>query len=126
VTRVLVVDDDADIRETLAETLALEGYEAESAPNGLEALRRADAHRPDLILLDLMMPVMNGWEFLRARRTDPRVAGVPVVVFSASGSVAVSEANEADGFLDKLADVGAVLRTVRAHVAPTPRPGSTP
>jgi CheY-like chemotaxis protein len=83
--RILVVEDDPDIRETLSEALGFEGYEVTAASNGreaLDALRRGP--RADVILLDLMMPVMSGWEFRRVQLDDPALAGIPVVVVSAS------------------------------------------
>jgi CheY-like chemotaxis protein len=81
--RVLVVDDDRDNRELLVELLASEGYLVSSASDGRRALAEARAKRPDVILLDLMMPVMNGWEFRDAQLRDPDLARVPVVVVSA-------------------------------------------
>ena len=81
---ILVVDDDDDIREMIAETLVLDGYRVSTAPNGSVALEQAHVNRPDLIVLDLMMPVMNGWQFLEAQREDPELVTVPVVVVTAS------------------------------------------
>ena len=80
--KVLVVDDDADIRSLLVGVLADEGYEAQSASNGREALALLERWPADAIVLDLMMPVMDGWTFvenLRAR--DKRI---PIVVLSAA------------------------------------------
>jgi CheY-like chemotaxis protein len=82
---VLVVEDDRDIRECMADALEMEGYAVMCAGNGREALdqlRRGP--RPDLILLDLLMPVMSGWEFRQAQLADPLLAGIPVVIVSAS------------------------------------------
>ncbi|HWB78945.1 MAG TPA: response regulator [Nannocystaceae bacterium] len=82
---ILVVDDDADIRETLIELIRDQGYDAIGAADGREALnrlRRGDT-KPCLILLDLMMPKMDGWEFRQAQSTDPALADIPVVVISA-------------------------------------------
>ena len=81
--RVLVVDDNRDIRELLVELLAAEGYAVAGAEDGRRALAEARANRPDVILLDLMMPVMSGWEFREAQLRDPDLADVPVVVVSA-------------------------------------------
>jgi len=78
-----VVDDDRDNRELLVELLTGEGYLVSSAGDGRLALAEARALRPDVILLDLMMPVMNGWEFRDAQLRDPRLASVPVVIVSA-------------------------------------------
>jgi CheY-like chemotaxis protein len=84
-TRVLIVEDDADIRETLGELLEEAGYETDEAANGREALDAARRARPDLIVLDLMMPVMDGWQFRTAQKSDPALAEIPVIVISASG-----------------------------------------
>ena len=82
---ILVVDDDLDIRELLTELLRERGFAVESAANGQEALDRLEAGgaKPNLILLDLMMPVMSGWELAQILRRDPEYSGIPVVVFSA-------------------------------------------
>lgn len=82
-TRVLVVDDDRDIRELLVELLESERYEVCSACDGQEALRKLLVRWPDIILLDLMMPIMSGWQFLRVQADHPRLASIPVVVLSA-------------------------------------------
>ncbi|MDC0745067.1 response regulator [Polyangium sp. rjm3] len=88
--RVLVVDDDEDLRRTVTMVLAEEGYSVLEAANGAEALTRLhDGPLPDVILLDLMMPVMNGEQFRRAQRADPSLAEVPVVLMTAAGSRAV-------------------------------------
>jgi CheY-like chemotaxis protein len=80
----LVVDDDEDIREALHELLALEGYAVSTARHGREALDMLRGGlTPSVILLDIMMPVMNGYEFLEERRDDPQLAQVPVIVMSA-------------------------------------------
>ena len=82
---VMIVDDDTDCRELLAELLVHESYKAVTAANGAEALTvlREHADSVCLILLDLMMPVMNGWEFRREQRADPRIAPIPVIVLTA-------------------------------------------
>jgi DNA-binding response OmpR family regulator len=93
---VLLVEDDAAIRDALRELLEAEGYVVQGAANGREALARlrGGGHRPRLILLDLMMPVMDGWEFRQAQRGDPALACIPVVVLSAE-----------DGVEDKIAEM---------------------
>ncbi len=86
---VMIVDDDRDLREALGDFLAFEGYRTVLCENGVAALRRLnqDRERPDLILLDLMMPQMNGWEFRKRQLEEPSVASVPVVVMTASRNV---------------------------------------
>jgi signal transduction histidine kinase/CheY-like chemotaxis protein len=81
--RALVVDDDAASRELLAHMLEEEGLRVDQAKNGQVALDRLAAELPDLILLDLMMPTMDGFEFIRIARQDTRFAGVPIVVVTA-------------------------------------------
>jgi CheY-like chemotaxis protein len=88
---VLVVDDDPDIRDALCELLEDEGYRVVSASNGQEALVYLKTREPPcVILLDLMMPVMDGWEFRRRQQNDPRWSGIPVVVITAAGKYGAS------------------------------------
>jgi CheY-like chemotaxis protein len=83
--RILVIEDDAGLRGALAELLAEEGYDVSCAENGADALAKLfEGLVPSLILLDLAMPVMDGFTFRRAQRNDPRIASVPTVVLSAS------------------------------------------
>ena len=86
--RVLVVDDDPTIRNLVAEVLRDEGYDTVSACNGAEALAEVRSRRPDAVFLDLMMPVMDGREFLRAIRALPNLIDLPVVVMSAAHNAA--------------------------------------
>lgn len=85
--RLLIVDDDPDLRDGLAEVMEAEGYDVETAEDGQGALARlgdATARPLDCVLLDLMMPVVNGWQVLDAMREAPRLRDVPVVVVTAS------------------------------------------
>ena len=84
------MEDDRDLREALSEILRDEGYDVAGAAHGREALEllRGDFHRPALILLDLTMPVMNGWQFRSQQRRDPALSGIPVVVLSAGDHLA--------------------------------------
>ncbi len=85
--RLLVVEDHADSRELLAEFFESLGYEVEVAGNGWEALQRLRrGPRPAVLLLDLMMPVMSGWELMRHVSADPALSGLPVVVISGAGT----------------------------------------
>ena len=78
---VLVVDDDPDIRFTLRQVLRDEGFRVVQACNGLEALEQIANEEPDLVLLDLIMPVVDGWEVLRTLRRCR--ANIPIVILSA-------------------------------------------
>ena len=82
--RILVVEDDDAIRELVTEILREDGYQVREASNGVEALEQLERDRPDLIVLDLMMPVMDGWAFVEECRTKPECGDVPIVVTSAS------------------------------------------
>jgi len=83
-TRVLVVDDDATLRSVVSELLQDEGYVVDTAGDGAQALQRAREAPPSAILLDLMMPVLDGWGFVDACRLQNICVGVPVVVMSAA------------------------------------------
>jgi CheY-like chemotaxis protein len=115
---VLVVDDDAAIRLAVQELLAEEGYAVRAAQNGSDALDllRLDHPLPALILLDLRMPVMDGWAFRRQQAADTRLASIPVVVLTADGTVAarVAEMNVA-GALAKPLRLEALLSAVARH-----------
>ena len=116
--RVLVVEDDVEIREALLDLLEQNGTEAIGAPNGkraLEFLASADP-LPCLILLDLMMPVMDGQAFREAQLKDPRIANIPIIVVSAYRDVQ-SEAStlKAAGFIVKPPRLNDVLSMVHSH-----------
>lgn len=81
---VLIVDDDPDIRRTLGDVLEAEGYQVTEAADGVEALTHLHSGgEPNVILLDLMMPVMNGWQFCEELRDKPQFSSIPVVLLSA-------------------------------------------
>ncbi len=80
---VLVVEDESYLCDLVADVLEAEGHTARTASNGLEALERVMERKPQLILLDLMMPVMDGWEFIRALRNNREWASIPIVVVTA-------------------------------------------
>jgi CheY-like chemotaxis protein len=117
---VLVVDDDHDIRLTITEVLGLRGYRVDGAADGQEALARLrGGMRPCLILLDLMMPGMNGWEFREQQERDQALAGIPVVIFSGDGSSDLWRAADgAQGLLRKPLQLEALLSTVSRFCAP--------
>jgi two-component system chemotaxis response regulator CheY len=82
--QILVVEDDDAIRGLVTDVLRDDGYLVREATNGVEALEQLRGERPDLIVLDLMMPVMDGWQFVEACRDKGCCKGVPIVVTSAS------------------------------------------
>jgi CheY-like chemotaxis protein len=109
---VFIVEDDVDTRDMLGRFLETEGYQVETAANGKVALERlAAGARPAVILLDLMMPVMDGWQFRREQVLDSRLADIPVIVVSAAGRerLARIDANE---YLTKPVNLGELLARV--------------
>src|SRR5262245_46695358 len=85
---ILLVEDDTDIREALSYLLADQGYDVACAEDGQEALSYLHSgHKPAIILLDLMMPRMDGYQFRAAQRSEPEIASIPVILFSAAGNV---------------------------------------
>ena len=116
--RVLVVDDDPDILDALSEILEVEGYDVQRARNGREALQRLEQGLPDLVLLDLMMPVMDGWEFARSLSPGARP---PIIVLSADRNVS-AKAKEigALGWLAKPFELSELLSAVQRALPRTP------
>jgi DNA-binding response OmpR family regulator len=83
VAKILVVDDDKVIQELLAVNLEMEGYEVVTASNGEQALAKLAEARPDLVILDIMMPKLDGWETASRMKADPSTADIPVIFLSA-------------------------------------------
>lgn len=126
--RILVVDDESEIREMLVETLTREGYQVTCAAHGAEALEHLRrSARPGLILLDLMMPVMDGWEFLKQKKLDPLLASIPVVVMSGiAESVRASLTGAAVNCLSKPVDRQTLCGMARLHCRPAFRAPAPP
>jgi DNA-binding response OmpR family regulator len=91
--RILIVDDEPMVRDTLGQVLVDEGYVVDTAVDGEDALDRVHDARPDAILLDLMMPGMNGRQFLQALRNEPAYAHVPVLIMTAVHGLEVNLAS---------------------------------
>jgi CheY-like chemotaxis protein len=113
----MVVEDDFAIRETLRELLEDQGYHVTPAANGAEALARLRSNgQPKLILLDLMMPVMNGWEFRSAIEDDPRLSRIPVIVISADHALEQKvDRMHVQGWLAKPFELDQLLRAVEQY-----------
>jgi CheY-like chemotaxis protein len=117
--RILVVEDDDDAREAMVALLQMRGYRAVPAGNGKEALDYLhQAPVPDLIILDLWMPVMDGWQFRAEQIKDPRLKGVPVIVVTALSDRDDVDANEV---IIKPVDVDRLLTTVSQYCRREPR-----
>jgi phosphate regulon transcriptional regulator PhoB len=129
-SRVLVVEDEPDIGDLLAFHLQREGFQVARATTGPEALRQLRAAPPDLVILDLMLPEMDGLEVCRRLRADPATAALPVIMLTAKGDEVdrvVGLEMGADDYVVKpfspkemLARVRAVLRRAHAGVSGAP------
>ena len=121
--KLLVVDDDLDIVETLKKRLLQEGYEVSVAFDGEEALQKVKDDDPDIILLDLMLPKLNGFEVLKKIRKDFVDKWRPIIIISAKTdleSVKQSYDLEADHYLTKPCSLDNVLRGIRTMIALIP------
>jgi CheY-like chemotaxis protein len=117
---ILVIEDDKDIRETIAQVLEIEGYPVASASNGAEAVQVLEKlPKPSLILLDLMMPIMNGWQFMEKQKDDTAFASLPVVVVSALPANAafadVKAVEGAVGYIKKPISLTALMEVVQQY-----------
>jgi CheY-like chemotaxis protein len=116
--RILVVDDDDTIRDTVAEALELDGYAVDTARNGAEALDAVVQHQPSGIILDLMMPVMTGWQFLEQCRQRQLCVGTPIVVMSAYNKLPDEAASlGVSGCIAKPFDLDVLLGAIERAVA---------
>jgi CheY-like chemotaxis protein len=116
---ILIVEDDPDIRSAMTMILKSEGYEVAGASEGREALDRLrEPSRPCLILLDLMMPRMDGFELRVQQMQDPTLADIPVIVFSAGADLERKVAPlRVDGYLEKPVDIPVLLELVGSRCA---------
>ena len=122
--RLLVVDDEPELLRALCVRLTAEGFACETASNGQEALERLEAELPDLIILDLLIPEVSGYEVCRRLKADPRTAQIPVIVLTAvpERTVKQTEWLGASSVLHKPFDTTILLSTVR-HLLKLSSPG---
>jgi CheY-like chemotaxis protein len=121
---ILVVDDEAEIRFVISELLSEEGYTVAQAANGREALIYLQAANPlpSLIILDLMMPIMNGWDFLQVRQHKSLLAPIPIVVVSAAHRQATADALGVQATVAKPFDLERLLATIQRYSPSAPLP----
>lgn len=110
-SRILIVDDEQDILETLQLVLEIEGYEVTTASTGQQAIEKMSAVVPDLVLSDVMMPVMNGLELLKRIKAHPQHREIPVIITSA-GRFDADAMPGAAAFLKKPVDLDVLFRTI--------------
>lgn len=127
-SKILIVEDEADIREALAYNLRAEGFEVSEGKTGGEALSALQSARPDLILLDLMLPDLSGLEVCKRARRDPTLGGIPIIMVTAKGTEVdrvVGFELGADDYVVKPFSVREVVLRVKAVLARArPRPES--
>jgi two-component system response regulator CpxR len=119
---ILIVDDDLDIREVLAETLAEEGFDVVTATNGLEAIQviRSMKPPPSIILLDLMMPIMDGYGFLEQRDKDAQLASIPIAIITAGRGVDRSRLGSGAVIIPKPIDLPTLVGVLHRHLGSGP------
>ena len=119
--RILVVEDDADNRRIVVKVLTVEGYEVLEAIDGRSALATARKEHPDLIIMDLAMPGLDGWQAASQLKSDPKVADIPIIALTAFAMRGDEEkAREAgcDGYLSKPCRPQAIRDVVRRYLRP--------
>jgi CheY-like chemotaxis protein len=116
--QILVVDDDREIRTIVDDLLTGEGYLVRTASNGRQALEILAAWRPEVILLDLSMPDMNGWTFLAHQQADPALAPIPVIVMSAHYNLSKNDSlQSAAAIVPKPFDIDRLLTIITSLAA---------
>jgi two-component system, cell cycle response regulator DivK len=116
--KILVVEDDSDNRRITTKTLAVEGYQVIEAIDGFQALAQAHAEHPDLILMDLALPNLDGWEATRRLKSDPDTRAIPVVALTAvamRGDEEKARAAGCDDYISKPARPVAIRQIVKKY-----------
>jgi len=116
VPKVLHIEDDPANRLLVRKLLAAAGFEVVDAQDGLEGIRKAGTERPDLVLVDIAMPGLDGYEVTLRLRSQPELFGVPIVAITAEGSRETSLAVGCDGFLQKPIDARSFAATLRGYL----------
>jgi DNA-binding response OmpR family regulator len=119
-SRILVVEDDPAALRLVSYTLEAEGYEVLTATNGLQGLRKAQNDKPDLVVLDVMLPGIDGFEICHRLRADPRTAKLLIMMLSAKArevDKATGLSVGADDYLPKPADPSDIVSHVKALLA---------
>jgi CheY-like chemotaxis protein len=115
---ILVVDDDPDVLASLCDALGSEGYDVRGARDGIDALEAISERRPDLIVTDLMMPTMTGFELLAALHDSPELAGIPTLIITAARGVETQQQTSGRVVLPKPLDLDRLLRAISSYTDP--------
>ena len=119
--KILVIDDDKEIRTVIAELLSMSGYDVVEAASGQQGLDHASRFVPDLVLLDVMMPGIDGWTVLSKLQDNPKLADVPVIVLSAVGDVEMAMSLGAASVLLKPVDASRLTAEIATQLSPLPK-----
>ena len=116
--RVLVVDDDPSIRRMIVAALKRDGYTFLEAANGRDALDIMRSEHPDVVVLDLMMPILSGWDVLQERQNEEELKRIPVIIVSANRDPELATAVDSGicAFLPKPFDIGALSALVKTCI----------
>lgn len=114
---VLVVDDSPDLRSAIEDFLTSEGYRVVTAADGGQALRMLRGHRPSLMLTDLSMPILDGWELLQTLRRDPELADIPAVAYTSTPHTVRADLPPEVPVIPKSLGSDALLGAIRAQLA---------
>jgi len=120
-TRILLVEDQEDNRRIVRDLLASAGIEMIEATTGEDGVRLAGLHRPDLILMDIQMPVLDGYEATRRIKADPALSHIPIIVvtsYALSGDEAKARAAGADAYVSKPFSPRLLLAKIKEHLPP--------
>ena len=119
--RILIVDDEPTFALTLKDFLAFSGFEVDIVHDGAEAMERMRSSVPDVLLLDIMMPKMDGYVFARRMKADPRLKGVPIIAVTAVPGLRgkkIMDSLGAVGYFEKPMDNQQLLETISAILSP--------
>src|SRR5262245_51558820 len=120
---VLIVEDQHDLRRLYVQQLALSGFDVIEAANGADAILHTESHGPDVVLMDLSLPVIDGWEATRRLKSDDRTAHIPIVALTAhdaSGELQRATRAGCDWFVPKPCPPDALITEVRRVLAGRP------
>ena len=118
--RILVVEDQEDNRQILRDLLTNAGYEMLVAEDGVQALEQAEKHRPDLILMDIQLPVLDGYEATRRLKANPELKAIPIIVvtsYALSGDEEKARAAGCDAYVAKPYSPRALLAQIREYLS---------
>ena len=121
--KILVVEDNQDNREMVVKVLKFNGYQVVEADDGEEAIEKAKAEHPDLILLDIFLPKMDGYEVTRRLKGDTSLKNIPIIALTAhamKGSMEEALAAGCDGYIPKPIDVRELSKQIQRFLKPRP------